>query len=125
MTGRSGGAPPTVKIAMSLKQPASQRAPAAQARAARQSARRQEALALLGSLDCLRSVPQSELARLLELCVFRSFQTGATVLGRITIGKGSVRCSVNARRYGFLASVTWRGTRTRTDHDGSIRNSSA
>lgn len=67
---------------MSAKQPATQRTPAMQARDARHAGRRQEALALLGSLDCLRGVPQSELARLIELCTFRSFQTGATVLGQ-------------------------------------------
>lgn len=67
---------------MSAKQPATQIAPAAQARAARQSARRHEATARLGALDCLRGVPQNELARLVELCVFRSFRTGATVLGQ-------------------------------------------
>ena len=52
------------------------------ARDARARERRQEALALLGSLDCLRGVAQSELAILLDLCVFRSFQAGATVLGQ-------------------------------------------
>src|SRR5688572_4323752 len=51
-------------------------------RAAQQSGRRQEALALLGALDCLRDVPASELACLLDIATFRSFQTGATVLGQ-------------------------------------------
>ncbi|NTU79872.1 MAG: cyclic nucleotide-binding domain-containing protein [Chloroflexales bacterium] len=67
---------------MSVKKAAPRRSPAAQARAAQQSGRRQEALALLGALDCLRGVPPSELARLNDLCVFRTFQTGATVLGQ-------------------------------------------
>lgn len=55
---------------------------AAQERADQQSARRQEALTLLATLDCLRGVPASELARLLDLATFRPFQTGATVLGQ-------------------------------------------
>ncbi len=54
----------------------------AAARATRQSRRRQEALRLLGSLDCLRGVPPGELGRIVDLCVFRTFQAGATVLGR-------------------------------------------
>jgi CRP-like cAMP-binding protein/Fe-S-cluster-containing hydrogenase component 2 len=58
------------------------RSSAAQARAAQLHGRRQEALTLLSSLDCLRGVPASELARVLDLCVFRTFQTGATVLGQ-------------------------------------------
>ncbi len=66
---------------MSAKKP-SRHSPAAQARAAQQSGRRQAALNQLASLDCLRGVPASELARLLELCTFRSFQTNATVLGQ-------------------------------------------
>ncbi len=67
---------------MSLKQSSPHRTPAALARDARLSGRRQEALALLGSLDCLRGVPQSEIVRLIDLCTFRSYQTGATVLGQ-------------------------------------------
>jgi CRP-like cAMP-binding protein/Fe-S-cluster-containing hydrogenase component 2 len=55
---------------------------AAQERAARQSGRRQEALNLLATLDCLRGVPASELARFLDLATFRPFQNGATVLGQ-------------------------------------------
>lgn len=55
---------------------------AAQERAAHESERRQEALQLLATLDCLHGVPGGELARLLELATFRSFQTGATVLGQ-------------------------------------------
>lgn len=65
---------------MSVKQLPAHRPAAPGAR--RPSGHRQEALALLGALDCLRGVPQSELARLLDLCVFRTFQTGATVLGQ-------------------------------------------
>lgn len=67
---------------MSVKQLPAQRSSAGGARDARQSGRRQESIALLGALDCLRGVPQSELARLIELCVFRTFQTGATILGQ-------------------------------------------
>lgn len=37
---------------------------------------------LLGALDCLRGVPANELARLLDLCVFRVHPVGATVLGQ-------------------------------------------
>jgi CRP-like cAMP-binding protein/Fe-S-cluster-containing hydrogenase component 2 len=55
---------------------------AAQARAVQLNGRRQEALTLLGSLDCLRGVPPSELARVLDLCTFRAYQTGATMLGQ-------------------------------------------
>ena len=66
---------------MSAKKPP-RHSPAAQARAAQQSLRRQAALNQLASLDCLRGVPASELARLLELGTFRSFQTNATVLGQ-------------------------------------------
>ncbi|GAB4425377.1 MAG: cyclic nucleotide-binding domain-containing protein [Chloroflexi bacterium OHK40] len=58
------------------------RSPDARPKAAQASGRRQEALALLSALDCLRGVPPSELARLLDLAVFRSFPTGATVLGQ-------------------------------------------
>lgn len=58
------------------------RLPVAAERDAQQSWRRQEALTLLAGLDCLRGVPASELSRLLELAVFRAFQTGARVLGQ-------------------------------------------
>ncbi|PDW04722.1 cyclic nucleotide-binding domain-containing protein [Candidatus Viridilinea mediisalina] len=58
------------------------RSPAAQARTEQQNARRQERLALLESLDCLRGAPPGELARLSEYCTFRAFQAGATVLGQ-------------------------------------------
>lgn len=67
---------------MSVKKADPRRSSAAQARAARQSGRHQQALALLGALDCLRGVPPTERDRLNELCVFRTFQTGATVLGQ-------------------------------------------
>lgn len=55
---------------------------AAQARAAQVSARRQESLARLGTLDCLRGIPPTELTHLLELSVFRTFQAGDTVFGQ-------------------------------------------
>jgi CRP-like cAMP-binding protein/Fe-S-cluster-containing hydrogenase component 2 len=58
------------------------RTPAAQARAERQSARRQESMAVFEGLDCLRGVPPGELIRLGELCTFRAFQAGSTVLGQ-------------------------------------------
>jgi CRP-like cAMP-binding protein/Fe-S-cluster-containing hydrogenase component 2 len=65
---------------MAKKMP--RRSPVAQERADQQRGRRQEALTTLSSLDCLRGVPPSELARLLELATFRSFQAGATLLGQ-------------------------------------------
>lgn len=55
---------------------------AAEDQAARLNGRRQEALQVLGGLDCLRGVPPSELSRLFELATFRSFSVGATVLGQ-------------------------------------------
>ncbi len=67
---------------MSARQPAPQVAEQAQARAAEQARRRQAALTGLGSLDCLHAVPPNELARLLDLSVFRAFPAGATVLGQ-------------------------------------------
>lgn len=67
---------------MSAKKSQPRRSVAAEARAVQQSGRRQEALGRLGTLDCLRGVPASELARLLELCTFRAFPTGSTILGQ-------------------------------------------
>jgi CRP-like cAMP-binding protein len=58
------------------------RSPAALERASQQSDRRHDALMLLGGLDCLRAVPPGELGRLLDLAIFRTFPTGATVLGQ-------------------------------------------
>jgi CRP-like cAMP-binding protein/Fe-S-cluster-containing hydrogenase component 2 len=66
---------------MSVKK-SPRRPPAAEEQAERQSGRRQDALRVLGALDCLRGVPPRELARLLERATFRSFPTGATVLGQ-------------------------------------------
>lgn len=67
---------------MSAKKTPSRRSAAAQARAAQQSGRRQEALGLLSTLDCLRGVPASELSRLLEIGTFRAFPAGAAVFGQ-------------------------------------------
>ncbi|MCS6880017.1 MAG: cyclic nucleotide-binding domain-containing protein [Oscillochloridaceae bacterium] len=52
------------------------------ARVAAQQQRREAAVQFLGSLDCLRGVPVNERARLLDLCVFRVYPVGATVLGQ-------------------------------------------
>lgn len=54
----------------------------AQVRAARQAERRQEAIRLLGALSCLQGASVNELGRLLDLCVFRAYPAGATVLGQ-------------------------------------------
>ena len=51
-------------------------------RTERQRVRRQERLALLGSLACLSDVPQGELTSLNELCTLRVFQSGSHVVGR-------------------------------------------
>jgi CRP-like cAMP-binding protein/Fe-S-cluster-containing hydrogenase component 2 len=67
---------------MSAKKQPLQRHPLAQARAERQKTRRQAALDLLSSLDCLRGVPTNELALLLDGAVFRAFLPGITVFGR-------------------------------------------
>lgn len=67
---------------MSAKKQPFQRPAAVQARADRQQTRRQEALELLSSLDCLRGVPTNELALMLDGAVFRAFLPGATVFGR-------------------------------------------
>ena len=72
---------------MAAKKAAPRRSPDAQVRAAQQSGRHQDGLKLLATLDCLRGVPPSELTRLSELCVFRTFQTGATVLGQHRHGR--------------------------------------
>ena len=58
---------------MSAKKQSFQRPAAVQARADRQQTRRQEALEVLGSLDCLRGVPVNELALMLDGAVFRAF----------------------------------------------------
>lgn len=67
---------------MSAKKQPLQRHPLAQARAERQKTRRQAALDLLSSLDCLRGVPSNELVLLLDGAVFRAFIPGVTVFGR-------------------------------------------
>ncbi len=54
----------------------------ARAQVAAQQQRREEAVHLLGALDCLRGVPANELARLFDLCTFRVHPVGATVLGQ-------------------------------------------
>jgi CRP-like cAMP-binding protein/Fe-S-cluster-containing hydrogenase component 2 len=66
---------------MSAKKIARRLDPATE-RAAHQSWRRQEALTILATLDCLRGVPASELSRLLEMAMFRPFQVGARLLGQ-------------------------------------------
>jgi CRP-like cAMP-binding protein/Fe-S-cluster-containing hydrogenase component 2 len=72
---------------MSAKNAPAHTSELAQARLAAESARRQEALGLLGSLDCLRGVPVSELARLYERGTFRAFASGAAVLGQQRQGR--------------------------------------
>ena len=52
------------------------------ARVAAQQERREEATRVLGALDCLRGAPANERARLLDLCVFRVYPVGATVLSQ-------------------------------------------
>lgn len=67
---------------MAAKNAPARVSPATQARMTRQSQRRQEALALLASLDCLRSLPPTELVILFDLGVFRAFAAGATIFGK-------------------------------------------
>lgn len=76
-----------VEAGMSAKKMPVQRSDAAQARLAQQIVRRQESLGLLSSLDCLRGVPTSELSRLLELAIFRSFPSGAMIFGQHKLGR--------------------------------------
>ncbi|MGQ9613232.1 cyclic nucleotide-binding domain-containing protein [Chloroflexus sp.] len=53
-----------------------------QIRAAQHQQRRQEAIAALAALDCLRGVSPTELSILYERGVFRAFPAGATVIGQ-------------------------------------------
>jgi CRP-like cAMP-binding protein/Fe-S-cluster-containing hydrogenase component 2 len=67
---------------MAAKNAPARKSAAAQARIDHHAVRRQEALALLATLDCLRGVTPAELSRLLELGVFRAFAPGATIFGQ-------------------------------------------
>ncbi len=67
---------------MSARQMTARISEQTRARVAAQQQRRQEAVHVLGALDCLHGVPANERARLLDLCVFRVYPVGATVLGQ-------------------------------------------
>jgi CRP-like cAMP-binding protein/Fe-S-cluster-containing hydrogenase component 2 len=67
---------------MSAKKQPIARPAAAQEHAERQKQRRQAGLALLATLDCLRGVPNNELALLLDGAIFRAFTLGSAVLSR-------------------------------------------
>src|SRR5690242_18974318 len=89
----------------------------AEAQAQHEEQRRSRQVDALAQLDCLRNVPQAELARLVELCVLRAFIPGTTIVNERTpcallyhILRGTARLTLHDRAgHEVLISVLNRG----------------